>query len=159
MPEPYRPSIRTVWELFDQVGEVVRGTTPRELGAVRLRVGGSGVKAWFGGAEPEREHYEAQLIGADIATGARVRALEIGFHVEHRSPADNDAVIARLSAREDDWRALLGADAIAGVFLGRDSWRRISETWLDPDLDTGDMAFEIGVRLVDYMRALEPFRT
>ena len=89
------------WELFDQVGEVVRGTTPPELGTLHLRIHGGGVKAWFGDPEPGREHYEVQVIAADIATDARERALEIGFHAEHRQAADNDAAIARLRATED----------------------------------------------------------
>ncbi|MFI0353068.1 hypothetical protein [Actinomadura sp. 9N407] len=145
------------WELFDQVGEVVRGSVPPALGQVHLQVRRQGVKAWFGGPEPLREHYEAQIIGADIVAAARTRALEIGFHAEHRAEGDNDAVLARLGAAEPSWRPLLGEDAVAGAFIGPASWRRISEVWLDPDLDGADVAFEIGVRLVDYMRALEPF--
>jgi hypothetical protein len=147
------------WELFDQVGEVVRGSAPPALGPLRLQVRRNGVKAWFGDPEPQREHYEAQIIGADIVSAARTRALEIGFHAEHRAERDNDAVLARLGAAERSWRPQLGEDAVAGAFIGPASWRRVSEVWLDPDLDSGDVAFEIGVRLVDYMRALEPHRT
>ncbi|MFB4315949.1 hypothetical protein [Actinomadura sp. 21ATH] len=146
------------WELFEQVGEVVRGSAPAALGPLHLRVRRNGVKAWFGDAEPQREHYEAQVIGADIVPAARTRALEIGFHAEHRAESDNDAVLARLGAAEPRWRPELGADAVAGPFIGPAPWRRISEVWLDPDLDGGDVAFEIGVRMVDYMRALEPHR-
>lgn len=145
-------------ELFEQVGEVVRGAAPSTLGRLHLQVRRNGVKAWCGGPEPQREHYEAQIIGADIVAAARTRALEIGFHSEHRAERDNDAVLARLDAAAESWRPRLGDDAVAGAFIGPASWRRISEVWLDPDLDGGDVAFEIGVRLVDYMRALEPHR-
>ncbi|GAA1523705.1 hypothetical protein GCM10009678_01120 [Actinomadura kijaniata] len=146
------------WELFDQVGEVVRGSAPRDLGDLHLRIHRAGVKAWFGDPEPPREHYEAQLISADIVTEARSSALEIGFHAEHRAEADNEAAVERLRAREAAWRGELGEDAVVGAFLGRGSWRRISELWLDPELDDTDAALEVGVRLVEYMRALEPLR-
>ncbi|WP_329520634.1 hypothetical protein [Spirillospora sp. NBC_01491] len=147
------------WELFDQVGEVVRGTTPTELGDLHLRVHPRGVKAWFDTPEPGREHYEAQLINADLLPQARTRALEIGFHAEHRAETDNDAALTRLTAAEPRWRPQLGTAPVAGPFIGPATWRRVSETWLDPDLDGPDIAIEIGVRLVDYMRALEPHRT
>ena len=42
-----------------------------------------------------------------------------------------------------------------GAFLGRqDAWRRVSETWPDPDLGAPDLGFEIAARLVDYIAAL-----
>ena len=56
------------------------------------------------------------------------------------------------------WRRALGKDAVAGPFLGPDNWRRISETWPDIDLSEEGLAIEIGVRLVDYIGALEPLR-
>ncbi|MQY08763.1 hypothetical protein [Actinomadura macrotermitis] len=148
----------TSQELFDHVGEVVRGSTPPALGALHLRVHGRGIKAWLGGPEPAREHYEAQLIGADLVAGAAAQALEIGFHAEHRQEADNEAVLVRLRAAEGVWRGALGLEPVAGAFLGRDGWRRVSEVWPDPDLRGADVAFEIGVRLMEYMRALEPHR-
>ncbi|QXJ19810.1 hypothetical protein AGRA3207_000406 [Actinomadura graeca] len=144
--------------LFDQVGEVVRGAAPPALGRLHLHVRHNGVKAWFGDPGPQREHYEAQIIPADIAPGARTRALEVGFHAEHPAEPDNQAVLARLLAAEPAWRPLLGDDPAGGAFLGRGTWRRVSETWPDPDLDAADVPFEIGVRLVEYMRALEPHR-
>ncbi|MEU6040394.1 hypothetical protein ABZ801_33810 [Actinomadura sp. NPDC047616] len=145
-------------ELFDQVGEVVRGSAPRTAGELRVQVRPSGVKVWYGDAAPPREHYEAQIVAADIVTDARVRALEIGWHAEHPREADNQALLDGLRAREPRWRAALGDDAVAGAFLGRTTWRRISETWLDPDLDGPDVPFDIGVRLVDYINALQPHR-
>ncbi|TDD61553.1 hypothetical protein [Actinomadura rubrisoli] len=148
----------TDWELFDQVAEVVRGSVPPGLGRPQLQVRHHGLKAWFGGGEPQREHYEAQIIPAELAPGARDRALEIGFHAEHRAEPDNEAALARLLAAEAAWRPGLGGDAVTGAFLGRGGWRRVSETWNDPVLDGADVPFEIGVRLVDYMRALEPHR-
>ncbi|MEU5882958.1 hypothetical protein [Spirillospora sp. NPDC047279] len=144
--------------LFEQVGEVVRGSAPRDLGELRLMVRRTGVKAWFGDAAPQREHYEAQVIAADIAVQAREHAVEIGFHAEHPKAADNDAALGRLTAAEARWRPALGEDATAGPFIGPAAWRRVSELWLDPELSDRDLAFEIGVRLVDYMAALEPFR-
>jgi hypothetical protein len=146
------------WELFEQVGEVVRGAAPPTLGRLHVRARRNGIKAWFDDPEPQREHYEAQLIGADLVPDARAQALEIGFHAEHRAERDNEAVLERLGAAEGRWRPALGEDAVAGAFIGPSSWRRISEVWLDPDLDDADAAFEIGVRLADYMRALEPHR-
>ncbi|XVQ13984.1 hypothetical protein ACQP1W_16025 [Spirillospora sp. CA-255316] len=147
--------------LFEQVGEVVRGAAPRDPGEPRLLVRRNGVKVWYGSPDTAaREHYEAQIIDAEIAgAGARAFAVEIGFHAEHPKEADNDAALARLRDREGRWRPELGEEAVAGAFLGRGSWRRVSETWPDPDLDDPDLAFDIGVRLVEYIRVLEPQRT
>ena len=47
-----------------------------------------------------------------------------------------------------------GDAPVAGPFIGRpDDWRRLSETWPDPDLDEPDIGFEVGSRLVDYVSA------
>lgn len=139
---------------------MVRGLVPRELGDVRVRPRRYGIKVWFGPTSaPAKEHYEAQVIGAALAGDGSVLALEIGFHAEHPKVDDNDAVIDRLCQGERRWRRQVGAEAIAGPFLGRaDVWRRISETWADPDLSEPDLGFEIGARLTDYIRALEPVR-
>ncbi|WP_067803439.1 hypothetical protein [Actinomadura formosensis] len=144
--------------LFDQVSEIIRGSTPPALGHPHVQTRHNGVKAWFGDPAPHREHYEAQIIPADLAPGARTHAVEIGFHAEHRNEPDNDAALTRLLTTEPQWRAELGDDPVTGVFLGRRTWRRISETWPDLDLDGPDIPFEIGVRLVDYIRTLEPRR-
>jgi len=143
--------------LFDEVADVVRGVVGPDLGEVHLRARRYGLKVWFGAETPTREHYEAQVIGPQHVKEAKVLALEIGFHAENPKVADNDAVMARLLACEDTWRPALGKEPIAGPFLGRgDVWRRLSETWPDPDLDGHDLAIEVGVRLGDYVTALEP---
>jgi hypothetical protein len=146
-------------ELFEEVCEALRGLVPVELGPFRHRTHRYGTKVWFGGETPPREHYEAQVVGARDVPGAEVLAVEVGFHSEHPKDAANEAVLAALLAAEDRWRPGLGADAEAGVFLGRaDHWRRISETWPDPDLDDPDLGLEMALRLLDYIQALEPHR-
>jgi len=145
--------------LFEAVADVLHGMVPRELGELRCRPRRYGVKVWFGTAEPTKEHYEAQVIGPDAVDEARVLALEIGFHAEHQRLDDNEQVLARLLEQERRWRRVVGDEADAGPFLGAaDRWRRISETWPDPDLDEDGLAFEIGARLTDYITALEPLR-
>jgi hypothetical protein len=50
-------------------------------------------------------------------------------------------------------------EAEIGLFLGRaTAWRRVSETWADPDLSQPGVAFEVATRLTDYITALEPIR-
>ena len=118
-----------------------------------------GVKAWFGSPTPDKEHYEAQVVGARYVPGAKTLGVEIGFHAEHPKTADNDAVIERLLAAEKKWRKALGTDVVVGPFLGRaDTWRRASETWADPNLDDDELVMELAARLVDYIIALEPPR-
>jgi hypothetical protein len=145
-------------ELFEEVGEVVRGLVPRDLGELRQRSHKYGVKVWFDTEKPTREHYEAQVIGKRYVPEATVLAIELGFHAENSKVADNDAVIATLLKRESRWRRTLGKEAEVGEFLGRDTWRRISETWPDPDLDDPDLVLELGTRLTDYICAIEPLR-
>ena len=145
-------------ELFDEVGEVVRGLVPRELGQLHQRAHKYGVKVWFDTEKPTREHYEAQVIGKRYVPEATVLAIELGFHAENTKAVDNDAVIAALLRREKTWRRPLGREATVGEFLGRDTWRRISETWPDPDLGDPELVLELGTRLTDYICALEPLR-
>ena len=143
--------------LFDEVGEAVRGLLPPDLGSVRFRAHRYGVKLWFESDAPPKEHYEAQVIGAKHVADAKVLAIEVGFHAEHPKVADSDATLARLLQHERAWRKVLGDDAVAGPFLGRgDPWRRLSETWPDPDLGDEDLCMELALRLTDYMTALEP---
>ena len=143
--------------LFDEVGDAVRGLLPEELGLPRLRAHRYGIKVWFRTERATREHYEAQVVGARDVPGARTLAIEVGFHSEHPREVENDAVIARIVAGEAVWRGDVGREAEVGPFLGRAGhWRRVSETWLDPDLGQPGLAFEIASRLVDYITALEP---
>ena len=143
--------------LFHDVGDALRGILPSELGTLQMRAHRYGIKVWFGTDTATKEHYEAQVVGAKDVPGARTLALEVGFHAEHPKAAANDAVIARLTAHEKQWRREVGKEAEVAPFLGRaDNWRRISETWLDPDLGEPGLAFEIASRLVDYITALEP---
>ena len=144
--------------LFDSVAEACRGMSPASLGPVHVRSHRYGVKAWFGSTTPIKEHYEAQVIGARYVPDATVLALEIGFHAEYPKPADNEVVIERLLASEPTWRAQLGDDVVVGEFLGRDTWRRASETWADPNLDDDELALDLAMRLVDYFTAIEPLR-
>ena len=145
--------------LFEEVADVVRGVVSPALGEVHMRPRRYGLKVWFGADTPTREHYEAQVIGGQHVEGADVLALEIGFHAENPKAIDNDDVMKRLLAEEGRWRPALGDEAVAGPFLGRaDTWRRLSETWPDPNLGGHDLAIEVGVRLGEYVNALEPLR-
>jgi hypothetical protein len=115
------------------------------------------MKLWFGEhARAPKFHYEAQLLGGKhIGAGVTV-AVEVGFHAEHGDDRENERVLAGLAAAEKRWRRALGRDATAGPFLGNAHWRRLSETWIDPDLGEPGLDFEIASRLVDYAAALEP---
>jgi hypothetical protein len=144
--------------LFDEVADALRGMLPAELAGVRLRVRRYGLKAWFGAAEPPREHYEAQVIGPQGVARAKTLAIEIGFHAEHPKIAENRVVVTHLLDREKAWRPAL-RDAVAGPFIGRaKSWLRVSETWPDPDLGDPELPIEIAAQLADYITALEPAR-
>src|SRR3954452_20999815 len=143
--------------LFEEVADVALGVVPPVLGPARAQVRRYGLKLWFGGEAPAREHYEAQVIGPQHVEDAKVLALEIGFHAEGKTADGNEELVARLMRREDRWRAVLGDDPGAGAFLGRQAaGRRVSETWADPDLGAEDIAIDIGVRLGEYVTALEP---
>jgi hypothetical protein len=146
--------------LFDEVAEALRSLAPPELDGLHQRARPYGIKVWFGQASPPREHYEAQVINARHVADASVLAIEVGFHAEHPKVADNDAVLVRLLRDQRTWRRTLGKEAIAGPFLGRpDDWRRVSETWPDPDLGDPDLGLELATRLLDYMVCLEPWRS
>lgn len=111
-----------------------------------------GLKVWYDDAN--KEHYEAQL----IRVGAGDAALEIGFHVEYPKDDRNQSVLDGLLAREKVWRTALGTEAEAGMFLGADRWRRISEVWEAPDPEDPESTIEIAARLADYVIAIEPLR-
>lgn len=144
---------------FEAAGALLAGMLPPELGSVRSSAHKYGIKVWFDTEKAPREHYEAQVVGAKDVPGATVLAIEVGFHTEHPKEAENEAVIARLLATEKRWRKEVGKEAEAAPFLGRAAnWRRVSETWLDPDLGDPELAFEIAARLTDYISAIEPAR-
>ena len=143
--------------LFQEVAEAVRGMVSHDLGALQCRPRSYGIKVWFDAEKPPREHYEAQVISPHAVDGAEILALEIGFHTEHPQVDDNDRVLAHLLSSEKRWRKTLGAGPVAGPFLGRAHlWRRVSETWADPDLGEPDLGMELASRLADYIDALEP---
>jgi hypothetical protein len=146
-------------ELFEEACEALRGLVPPELGEFRHKTHRYGTKIWFGPEAPPKEHYEAQVVGKRDVPEAEFLAVEVGFHSEHPKGADNQQVLDALLSSEQAWRTTLGDDAEAGVFLGRaDHWRRISETWLDPDLDDPELGTELAMRLLDYIEAIEPVR-
>jgi hypothetical protein len=144
--------------VFDEVADALRSMVPGDLGEFQQRAHRYGIKCWFGPASPPREHYEAQVINPREVKGAKVLGLEIGFHAEYPNERDNAAVIDHLVAAEKRWRKTVGRDAVVGPFLGRATWRRVSETWPDPDLDDGELVIEVATRLVDYFNAIEPVR-
>lgn len=139
---------------------------PDGLGDLRTRVHRRGIKLWFGPADPPRAHYEAQVLPVRLAPpdpslddlDPVPGALEIGFHAEHKAESDNEAEVRHLLDHESVWRPELGPEATVDTFLGRDSWRRVSEVWRGDDLGDPDLAFEIAGRVVDYVSVLEPIR-
>ena len=146
--------------LFEAVAEACRSLVPPDLGRLQLRPRAYGLKAWFGPKEPPRAHYEVQVVGSRHVPEAEVLAIEIGFHLEHRTLEQNDEELAALLAAESRWRTQLGDEAVAGPFIGRpEDWRRISEAWPDPDLGDPELALELALRLTDYLTALEPLRS
>jgi len=145
---------------FEVAADALATLLPPELGEWHTRAHRWGMKLWFGPVErPAREHYEAQIVNAKFVAEASVIGIEIGFHAENPKVAQNEATLAKLVTHEKRWRKALGGPVEAGPFLGRaDQWRRISETWPDPDLGDPDLPLELAGRLVDYVEALEPLR-
>jgi hypothetical protein len=142
---------------FERVADALHSLIPEELGPFGCKANAGGIKVWFGDAAPPvREHYEAQFMRRRHVDGREGIVLEVGFHSEHPKREDNDAVIGTLVASEKRWRKALGRDAEAGVFLGQDRWRRLSEVWLESDLSGPDGELEVAGRLTDYITALEP---
>jgi hypothetical protein len=144
--------------LFDQVADALLSLVPADLGELRTQPRRWGLKAWFETEECPREHYEAQVVGARHVPGADVLAVEVGFHAEHPKAPDNAAAMAPILRGEAGWRKALGPEAVAGDFLGRGGWQRVSETWADPDLSDPELCFELADRLAEYVIALEPIR-
>ena len=144
--------------LFDEVAEAVRSMTPVELGEVRLRSHRRGIKVWFDTDKAPREHYEAQLLARRHVDGVDGLAIEIGFHAEHHDAERNAGAVAAIARSEPTWRELLGAEAEVAPFYGAENWRRVSEAWLEPDLEDPDLPMEVASRLVDYLEAIEAAR-
>ena len=146
--------------MFEEVAVVLPSLVPLELGPVRVQPRRWGIKVWFGTTpdnKPPRVHYEAQIIGARDVPGAKVLAIEVGWHTEQTKEADNDALLAKVVAKEKVWRKVVGKEPECGDFLGRATrWRRVSECWNDPDLGDPELAFELAARLTDYVTGLEP---
>jgi hypothetical protein len=136
---------------FEIVRDAFEGFVAGVDGTRNVYVHSRGLKVWFG--DDTREHYESQLIRVDGEV-----QLEIGFHAEHPKAPKNDEVLARMLAVEQVWRPELGDEAVAGDFIGRAGWRRISEVWPAPDPDVMDEAIDTAARLADYVIALEPVR-
>jgi hypothetical protein len=144
--------------LFDQVGEVLRSLTPDELGQLRFQTHRRGIKVWFDTVTAPREHYEAQVLARRHIDGGEGMAVEIGFHAENPTVERNAEAVASIARTEKAWRKILGKGVEIGTFFGADNWRRVSETWLDPDLDDPEFPMEVASRLVDYLEAIEPAR-
>lgn len=144
--------------LFEEVADLVQSMVPSELGTVRTRSHRRGLKVWFDDDKPGREHYEVQLLSRRHVDNRDGLAVEIGFHSEHRDTTRNEEVAARLVRSEPTWRAELGETAQLAPFLGADNWRRLSECWIEPDVDDPELAFELATRLVDYVSIIEPLR-
>ena len=136
---------------FEIVRDAFEGFVAGVDGRRSIYVHSRGIKVWFD--DDNREHYESQLIRVDGEV-----QLEIGFHAEYPKPPQNDEVLSRMLAAEPVWRPELGDDAVAGDFIGRAGWRRISEVWPAPDSVVVDEAIEAAARLADYVIALEPVR-
>lgn len=136
---------------FETVRDAFEGFVADVPGQRNTYVHSRGLKAWFD--DETREHYEAQLIRVDGGV-----QLEVGFHAEHPKAHLNDAVLQRLMAAEATWRKVLGDEAVAGDFIGRAGWRRISELWPAPETPDIDEAIEVAARLADYVNAIQPAR-
>ncbi len=141
--------------LFDEVADVVRSLVPPEFADFEIRSRRWALKLWFGRGAATRAHYEAQVMSPELVEVASVLAIEVGWHAEHKTEAENQALLDRVLSDQDIWRPVLGDEAEAGPFIGRTDWRRLSEVWPDPDLSDPDVGFEIGSRLTDYITAVE----
>jgi hypothetical protein len=133
---------------FDDVHDTVEGALGSFGATLNVKTHERGCKVWFG--DETKEHYEAQLVrvSGDIV-------LEVGFHCEHRDRATNLATIKRLTTATT-WRNELGDEPVAGDFIGNKTWQRVSEVW-DFD-DTPDLAIDVGLRLAEYVVAIEALR-
>ena len=70
--------------LFDEAAEALRALSPNELGDLHTRARPLRIESVVrAGRSADKEHYEAQVIGAEGVKGAKVLAIELGFHAEH----------------------------------------------------------------------------
>ena len=145
--------------LFHQVADALVAMVDPGLGALRTAPRRWGIKVWFDEPECPRAHYEAQVVGARHVPEASALALEVGFHAEHPSEPANDDELAPLKGASSALRRALGDELVLGPFLGRASWRRASEVWIDPDLSDPELCFEVADRLAAYLDAIEPLRS
>ena len=145
--------------LFEQVADGLHAIVPPEVGRWQQRNHRYGIKVWRGdAASPPKVHLEAQVIGAKHVAAASVLAIEVGWHAEQPDPERNRAALDQVVADERRWRRDLGAEPVAGPFIGHTrGWLRVSETWPDPDLGAEDLPFELAARLTDYLVALRKF--
>jgi len=152
---------------FERVGEVARQGAPDNFGQLNHRAHRGGVKVWYGAEKSAREHYEAQLVSRHHLDGTDGTVLEIGFHAEHRDADANQSTIDVLVEAADSWTETLGPVlnspdtvshdvVVADRFLGNNTWRRLSETWEDFDVDDAELSFEAGARLAEYIVAIQP---
>lgn len=138
---------------FEQLSDALASFLPPDLRDFGTQIGGRNIKVWYG--SDRHEHYEVQLLARRAGKGR----LEIGFHAEHPVASRNDATLERLRARERSWRRALGKSPEAGRFLGRQTeWRRVSEVWEGPGLESDEAAVEAAERLARYIEAFERIR-
>ena len=142
--------------VFDEVAEYIRALLPTEYDDARIRAHRRGVKIWFGEEKAAKEHYEAQSLARRHVDGEEGHAVEVGFHSEYSKQDQNQAVLDALVKVEKKWRQQLGPEAEAGVFFGAANWTRVSEAWIEPDMDDPDFPFEVASRTVDYITAINP---
>lgn len=143
-------------DLFALIAEVTRSLSNDGLGDMHSRAHKYGTKVWFDAERPPPSHFEAQVMGRRDIDGETGIAVEIGWHGEARSEQDNERTLQALMDRERQWRKPLGIEAEPGEFFNATRWRRLSETWLEPDLSVQGVDLEIGSRLADYVNALQP---
>lgn len=143
--------------LFDAVGDNLRSLLPADLSECHMRSHRRGIKVWFGPESGNKDHYESQVIARRHVDEVEGMALETGFHAEQPAQDRNEATLALLMAAENLWRDTLGPEASGGPFYGRpQDWRRLSDVWIEPDLDDPELAFELASRLADYIMVVEP---
>ncbi|HJT37169.1 MAG TPA: hypothetical protein VJ818_01985 [Actinomycetota bacterium] len=133
---------------YEDVSDALVSFLPPGYRDFASAISGRNLKVWFG--EDGHEHYEVQQLGR--------RKLEIGFHAEYAAESRNEAVLSAFRKRERSWRRALGNEAQSGPFVGRKGWRRLSEVWDGPGLDTEEAAVEAAERLARYITTLEKIR-